>query len=234
MTVHGQLLHMLKTVAEALDGDLRDKLVFVGGCTTALHITDPVTFEDVRMTNDVDLIVDLVGYSEWAKLQAQLIDRGFTASPEDDVICRMRLGELIVDFMPDDETILGFSNRWYAKGIETAIPCALTAELQINHLTSPLFIATKLEAYIGRGNNDPLGSHDLEDVVIVIDGRVELLAEVRNCDENVRHFIASQLRAFQDHVDFDTFLRGNIQGTYGRVDIVRGRIGAIASCDSIQ
>ncbi|RDL48904.1 hypothetical protein BLJAPNOD_04363 [Ensifer sp. M14] len=27
----------------------------------------------------------------------------------------MRLGALKVDFIPDDEKILGFSNRWYAK-----------------------------------------------------------------------------------------------------------------------
>ncbi len=59
MTVQGQLLYMLETVAEAIGDDLRDRLVFVGGCTTALFITDPITMEDVRLTNDVDLIVDL-------------------------------------------------------------------------------------------------------------------------------------------------------------------------------
>ncbi|MFC3530398.1 hypothetical protein ACFOMH_19700 [Paracoccus mangrovi] len=61
MTVQGQLLYMLETVAEAIGDDLRDRLVFVGGCTTALFITDPITLEDVRLTNDVDLIVDLAG-----------------------------------------------------------------------------------------------------------------------------------------------------------------------------
>ena len=50
--VHGLLLHMLKTVAEALGEDLRKRLVFVGGCTTALFITDPITLEDVRATDD--------------------------------------------------------------------------------------------------------------------------------------------------------------------------------------
>lgn len=72
MTVQGQLLHMLETVAGALGYDLRERLVFVGGCTTALFITDPITLEDVRVTDDVDLIVDLAGYGEWALLQEQL------------------------------------------------------------------------------------------------------------------------------------------------------------------
>lgn len=36
MSVQGQLLEMLKAVAVALGDDLRERLVFVGGCTTAL------------------------------------------------------------------------------------------------------------------------------------------------------------------------------------------------------
>ena len=122
MTVQGQLLYMLETVAEAIGDDLRDRLVFVGGCTTALFITDPITLEDVRLTNDVDLIVDLAGYGEWIELEEQLFGKGFTISPQDEVICRMRLGELIVDFMPDDERILGFSNRWYAQKTRATRP----------------------------------------------------------------------------------------------------------------
>lgn len=46
--VRAQLLDMLSAVATALGDDLRSRLVFVGGCTTALFITDPVTLEDVR------------------------------------------------------------------------------------------------------------------------------------------------------------------------------------------
>lgn len=40
--IRAQLLDMLKAVANALGDDLRDRLVFVGGCTTALFITDPI------------------------------------------------------------------------------------------------------------------------------------------------------------------------------------------------
>ena len=126
--------------------ELRERLLFVGGCTTALFITDPITLEDVRATDDVDLIVDLAGYAEWAQMQDQLRQKGFSESAEDAVICRMRLGELKVDFMPDDAKILGFTNRWYARGIETAVLHCLTAELDIKLLSPELFIATKLGA----------------------------------------------------------------------------------------
>ncbi len=229
MSVRGVLLHMLETVAEALGEDLRQRLVFVGGCTTALFVTDPVTLEDVRATDDVDLIVDLAGYGEWARLQDQLRQRGFSESPDDDVICRMRLGALKVDFMPDDKEILGFTNRWYARGIETAVTRSLPSGRDIRLLTPALFVATKLEAYLGRGRNDPLGSHDLEDILIVVDGREELAAEVCAADEDIRDFIAAKLRTLQAHDDFDSFLEGNIRGPDGRTEIVRTRLSAMAA-----
>lgn len=231
-SVKGQLLVMLETVAKALGDDLRGRLVFVGGCTTALFITDEITLEGVRATDDVDLIVDLVGRAQWAQLQEQLRQKGFAESPEDDVICRMRLGDLKVDFMPDDESILGFSNRWYAKGIETAVNHPLTDTITIKRLTPELFLATKLEAYLGRGNNDLLGSRDMEDILLVVDGREELVAEIQAADEDVRRYIAEQFRALLQHDDFDHFLAGNIKGPEGRVDIVRERFVAISENDS--
>jgi predicted nucleotidyltransferase len=222
---------MLEAVADALGDDLRERLVFVGGCTTALFITDPITLEDVRATDDVDLIVDLAGRVQWAALQETLRERGFTDRPDNDVICRMWLGALQVDFMPDDADILGFGNRWYAQGIETAEKAPLTGGREIKLLTPPLFLATKLEAYRGRGDDDPIMSRDLEDVLLVVDGREELVAEVEDADADIRSFIAAELGALQDHLDFDNFIEGNIRGPEGRVDIVRDRLDALARCD---
>jgi predicted nucleotidyltransferase len=146
----------------------------------------------------------------------------------DEVICRMRLGDLKVDFMPDDEEILGFSNRWYAKGIETAVTLALTDELNIRRLTPELFVATKLEAYLGRGQGDLLMSRDLEDILLVIDGRKEIVAEIQQADANTEKFIAEQFAALLKNPDFDHFLAGNIRGPEGRVDIVRERFVTIS------
>jgi predicted nucleotidyltransferase len=230
-TVQGQLLYMLESVAGALGSDLRERLVFVGGCTTALFITDPITLEDVRATDDVDLIVDLAGYGEWAQLQEQLRQKGFLESPQDEVICRMRLGELKVDFMPDDAKILGFSNRWYAYGIESAVTHQLTPELEIKVLLPELFVATKLEAYRGRGEGDLITSRDVEDILLVVDGREELLTEVQHAREDIRSFVAEQFRELQKDDEFENFLIGNIRGPEGRVDIVRERFAAIAASD---
>ncbi|ODR88512.1 nucleotidyl transferase AbiEii/AbiGii toxin family protein [Sinorhizobium alkalisoli] len=232
--VRDQLLEMLKAVAVALGEDLCERLVFVGGCTTALFITDPVTLEDVRTTDDIDLIVDLTGQAAWAQLQEELRQHGFMEAADEEVICRMRLGALKVDFMPDDETILGFGNRWYAKGIETAVQHQLSEDLSIQVLTPALFLATKLEALAGRGNNDLLMSRDAEDILLVVDGRESLLDEINAAEPDVREFIAGQFHALLEQRDFDDFLEGNIRGPAGRVDIVRTRFIEISqSADGI-
>lgn len=129
MTVQGQLLDMLEAVAAALGDELRARLVFVGGCSTALLISDDNILEDIRATDDVDLIVDLAGRVQWYQLVEELQPRGFTISAEDGPTCRLLLGDLKVDFMPLDGNILGFSNRWYKKAIATAIPRASQGRL---------------------------------------------------------------------------------------------------------
>jgi hypothetical protein len=222
MTVQGQLKAMLVAVAEALGEELRARLVFVGGCTTALYITDPIVLEGVRATDDVDLIVDLAGFAEWVALTERLRACGFTeAAADDSVICRMKLGELKVDFMPDDEAILGFSNRWYAKGIETAVPEQLEEALEI-----------KLEAHRGRGEGDLIGSRDAEDILLLVDGREQLLEEIASGEPDIREYIAEQIAELLDDPNFDHFLEGNIRGPAGRVDIVYERLLAISTLGS--
>ncbi|WP_352487018.1 hypothetical protein [Mesorhizobium sp. M0051] len=222
---------MLKAVAEALGEELRARLVFVGGCTTALYITDPIVLEGVRATDDVDLIVDLAGLAEWVELTERLRACGFTEAADDSVICRMKLGELKVDFMPDDEAILGFSNRWYAKGIATSVPEQLEEALEIRRLTPQLFVATKLEAYRGRGQGDLIASRDAEDILLLVDGREEIVEEIANGEPEIRAYIAEQVTMLLADPNFDHFLEGNIRGPVGRTDIVYDRLVAISTLD---
>lgn len=221
------LLAMLEMVAEALGENLLKALVFVGGCSTAVLVTDEVVVDDIRATDDVDVTVSLRNLNDWYRLQEELQNRGFSISGQDDVTCRMRLGPLKVDFMPDDDSILGFGNRWYREGIRSASQYTLPSGRLIRHLTAPLFLATKFEAYLGRGNDDLLSSHDLEDILIVIDGRPEIIEEMTMASEDVRLFVAEQLRNLIAHRDFDHFLYGNLNGSQDRVKIVRDRISLL-------
>lgn len=222
-----QLQGMIEKVAHTLGSDLLSEVAFVGGCTTGLLVTDNVTKEGIRFTDDVDLIINVVGYTGWAAFQERLKDKGFKVHLDDEVICRMRLGELKVDFMPDDETILGFSNRWYKQALENTQDFQLSDDLVIRLLSPPYFVATKLEAYKGRGNDDPLASHDMEDILNIIDGRPELIDEINNADQDVREFITEEISTLLEHDMIDYAIQGVVLGDTGRVDIVFDRLKAI-------
>lgn len=226
-TAFEQLKEMIESVARALGDEMLNDVAFVGGCTTGLLVTDEVTKEGIRFTDDVDLIINVVGYTGWTAFQEQLKNKGFGVSLEDDVICRMRLGELKVDFMPDDEAILGFSNRWYRQALETARAYELTDDIVIRLLTPPYFVATKLEAYKGRGNNDPLASHDMEDILNIVDGRPELVDEIRAAQEDVRLYIAEQIDELLAHEMIDYAIQGIVMGNADRAAIVFARLEAI-------
>ena len=143
-------IEMLRQVAVALGDTLCSQMTFVGGCTTGLLLTDDFSREQVRHTDDVDLIVSVIGYGGFGALQAQLRSQGFkdcNSTDEDAPLCAMKLGELRVDFMPDDESVLGFSNCWYQQAMESANQHSLDNDISINLISPVYFVATKLEAY---------------------------------------------------------------------------------------
>lgn len=172
---------------------LLDEVVFVGGCTTALLITDPGV-EAVRPTYDVDVIVEITSYADYAVFSERLRALGFQEdSSEGAPLCRWQWEQTKLDVMPLDEKVLGFSNRWYRETMTKAEPVNLDAETVIRAITAPYFLATKLEAFRGRGKGDVFASHDLEDVITVIDGRSTIMEEVQDADAEVRAFISTTI-----------------------------------------
>src|SRR5919106_3794718 len=97
-----------------------DELVFVGGCTTGLFITDTAA-GGIRPTKDVDVIVDVTSYAKYTALSERLRALGLAEDTTPDApLCRWRRDDLIVDVMPVDEHVLGFSNRWHPAALEAA------------------------------------------------------------------------------------------------------------------
>lgn len=185
-------LDMIVRAAEAL-GPLRERVAFLGGATTVLLLTDPAT-SGVRSTMDVDVIVDVRGRPGYYQLEEQLRALGFRQRASGgEPICRWHLGELILDVMPTLPEILGFSGRWYAEALREASQMSVGRRITIRLVTAPYFLATKLEALLGRGAGDFLGSRDLEDIVTLVDGREELAAEVTAEPEALRSFLRKTL-----------------------------------------
>lgn len=225
-------LEMLKFVANKLE-ELRQEVVFLGGCATALLITDTGT-PDVRTTLDVDCIIDVLSLMEYQKIEKQLRDKGFKQLITDDVICRWHYEEIILDIMPTDEKILGFSNRWYKASIEDAMTHQLNDELVIKSVTAPYFIATKLEAFKTRGHHDFLTSHDFEDIITVIDGREELANEITKADDCLKEYLKENFKQILMDKNFLSILPGLVN--YGslaeaRAEIILKRINNIINKD---
>ena len=225
---------MLQRVADALGTELLRQVAFVGGCTTGLLITDAVSREAVRFTDDVDLIVHVIGLGNWYQFVQVLTGKGFRTSPEDDVICRMRLrdgnaSELIVDFMPEDAAILGFGNRWYADALRVAVDHTLPGGTVIRVVAPAYFLGTKLEAFRGRGNNDPLGSRDVEDILNVVDGRATLVDEVAHASKALRADIAAGLTDLMALRDFDYAVQATARNNKQREELIFARLDILAA-----
>lgn len=197
------MIEMIDVVAQSLGDDLLEKVVFVGGCTTALLVDDVVTLQHIRSTEDVDMIVDVLSKSEYQDLCQKLRQRGFKESVEDDVICRWRLGSMIVDIMPTDQEILGFSNIWYPEAVEFAKSYQLPSNRIIRVVSPTYFLATKIEAFAGRGNNDFLASQDIEDILSLIDGCSSLIADLHAANKKVKSAIAAAIQTFLNESDFE-------------------------------
>lgn len=224
---------MLVKVARALGADLVNQVTFVGGCTTALLLTDEVTAEQVRHTDDVDLIVHVISYTKYYALQEELQRKGFKITapdPDEDIpICAMQLNELRVDIMPDDESILGFSNRWYKKAMQNAIDYRLSEDITIKLVSPDYFVATKLEAWLGRGKGDALTSRDIEDIINLIDGREELIDELSNTADAVKAFISEQFSRLLEDSNFEYAVSSQSNNNPQRERIIFERIEEIVA-----
>lgn len=208
-------IQLLEIVSARLGDELCSELVFVGGAVTGLLITDPA-MPSIRATEDVDTVCSVQALSEYHGIEDKLRGRGFTQDLSQNApICRWRATDLrsvIVDVMPTLESILGFSNRWYPLALETAVPTMLPSGHGIRLISAPVFVATKLEAFAGRGNGDFLSSHDLEDLLAVIDGRASLIDECRASAPELRLYLAERFGELLKTQAFIESLPGHLPG----------------------
>lgn len=229
MNLYNTHRFMIQQVAQQLGNDLLAQVAFVGGCTTGLHITDDFTKEKVRYTEDVDLIIHVLGYTGWHKFSEQVISRGFKISMEDEVNCRFRLGSLCVDFMPDDENVLGYSNRWYSEALATAQAYEMDNGVVIRLVTPCYFLATKFDAYKGRGNGDLLTSRDMEDILNLVDGREELFTELQNAEPSLKTYLAAAFTQLLNASEINYAVQSTASGDQGRQQIIFERLEQFAA-----
>lgn len=227
MTANAELL---RRAAEALGG-LKDEVVFVGGALVELYITDPAAPRP-RFTQDVDVVVEVATYAAWARMGERLRALGFREDRrEGSPVCRWLLQDLVLDVMPALERVLGFTNRWYRQARKQSEEWALPGGARIRVVTAPLFLATKIEAFSSRGGGDFAASHDLEDLIAVVDGRPALVGEVNGAPLPVRRFLATTFRQWLTGEDFLAAVPGHLAGdaaSQARAPVVLERMREIS------
>lgn len=216
----------LKKIAHSL-GQLKDEVVFVGGAIVGLLVTDPAA-PQIRVTKDIDCIIEVVSRADYdTRVRQLLIQQGFRELIGEDIpICAWEISGIRLDIMPTTEKILGFSNRWYTGAISNAKSLDLDG-MTIQVISPPYFLATKLEAFYGRGREDYVGSADLEDVMAVIDGRETIVDEISTADFDVREYLALSFDAFLGEGKLEDALPGHIVDP-GREHIILDRMKRIA------
>lgn len=192
-----------------------DEVAFVGGATVALWITDQAAPEP-RVTKDVDLVVEVASRLAWYDFEERLRAHGLRHDTSSSVICRWKAGssgdELLVDLMPGDAAILGFENRWQRPALDHAETLSLPSGQRIRAISPPYLLATKLEAWNGRGGGDHLRSHDLEDIIALVDGRVEIVDEVGDAPDDLVSFLSREVTTLLDQPRFLETVDGTVVG----------------------
>ncbi|TLX27423.1 nucleotidyl transferase AbiEii/AbiGii toxin family protein [Chryseobacterium indologenes] len=212
-------------VAEALK-QYKDQIVFVGGSVISLYTDDPAA-DEIRPTKDIDLTINIIDTGEFQETIEELGKLGFHPDPFGASICSYRYDKIPVDIIPAEDNAFGSTNRWYKIGFENLWKVK-AKEQEINILSAPCFLATKFEAFNSRGK-DYRTSHDIEDIIYIIDNRTTIAEEIAKADGRISAFLKAEIQKIIDRGLLDELLHTHIHPLIidERMDIVKEKINAI-------
>ncbi len=198
---------VIRKVAQGL-GELNEQVVYVGGATVGLYINDPAA-DDVRPTKDVDISLSIASIGELERLREALSKKRFIQIAQDDVMCRFRYDDVQVDIMNTQAIGWAPANPWFGPGFHHREQIDVEGQ-KIWILSLPFFLATKFAAYDNRGNNDTRFSHDFEDIICVIDNRLDIVSAIKQSTGEVRPFLREEFeRIINDPLKLEA-ISGNL------------------------
>ncbi len=197
----------IKAIAGILEA-LKQDVVFVGGATVSLY-ADGAGSES-RPTDDVDVVIELASYNGYAELDELLRKVGFENEVASGVICRYKVQGIIVDIMPTQPEVIGFSNKWYPEGFLEAVTIQLD-EQYVKIFSLPYFIASKLEAFKGRGENDYRFSSDFEDIVYVLENNDDVERQIINAPDTVLQYLKNEFRKLLNDSNLEEGLYAHLE-----------------------
>jgi len=199
-------------------------------------LVDHPELTEFRSTKDVDVVVAAATYKEFVALEELLRSADFEHDTSEGApICRWLVDGCRVDIMPKAPAHLGMNTKWFPEVLQQATNVDLGEECFAKVVTPALFLATKLEAFKDRGKGDYYMSHDLEDIITLVDGRAGIVGEIAAVSSGIRYFIASEFAQILNHPDFRDALPGHMPEIFGarlRIPILVKRFEAISALAS--
>ncbi|MFA6542015.1 MAG: hypothetical protein WCT99_10475 [Bacteroidota bacterium] len=184
-------IQAIETVADAL-GEINSDAVYVGGAVIGIYVNDPGA-GDVRPTKDIDIVLKIATEGELERLRQILTVKGFTQAADDDVVCRFRYKNILVDVMSTQAVGWAPANPWFGAGFRLAKRVTVMQK-EIRILPLAYFLATKFSSYHERGGGDPRTSHDIEDIVYILDNRRDTVEQITSSPEEVRDYLKEEFR----------------------------------------
>ncbi len=220
----------MKAVAERLDG-LGLGYAFLGGSVVGLLLDFP-ELSPVRATDDVDVVIEVVSQARYAGIEQKLRALRFDHDMREGAPrCRWLLGDLTVDIMPVDGDFLGLNTVWFREALATATLLPVPGG-SLRVVAPVAFVATKYVAFRDRGAGDYHASHDLEDLITVIDGRERIVEEIAAAGPSLRTYVTEAMAALVSSEDFMEALPGHLpsdSASQGRLAGLRRKLTAIAA-----
>ena len=201
MTVYKNNIDRIEIISNALK-DLNDEVIFIGGSCIQFYVENPEII-NFRPTVDIDFTIKVYTYPDFNKFNKDLSSLGFVNDTSKDApIIRWKFKDIKVDIIPDKASIVGFRDiEWFKEGRGHSFKYELPSGRKINLLSLPYFFATKFEASDDRGNKDYLVDHDLEDIMIILDGRKDFL-ELLEAPDKVKAYLSGKFNSLISDKNF--------------------------------
>ena len=185
------------------------RFAFLGGSVLSLLITDK-TVDSIRVTKDVDVMMDIKSRKEFHGVDEMLERMGFRHDTREDApICRWICEGVTVDVLPIQEDVLGWNSKWFDAALDHAETIVIDGRA-IPVIAAPYFVALKLEAFEDRGKKDFLTSTDFEDVICLFNGRSSIVDEIA-ASNVLREELAAKFRTYQQSQDMEDAVEGFAQ-----------------------
>lgn len=199
-------IKMIEIVCKAL-GNLNDDVVFVGGSVLEFYVSGNAANKP-RATDDVDIIAEILTRAKYNNFENELRKKGFKndiGGPD----CRFIFDNVKVDLISTQNSATGITNKWYEAGFENKISAPLS-NIKINILPVEYYIAAKLEAFKSRGAADVRASHDLEDIIYIMDGNENIKENLISSQTELLNYFKEEFSELLKKENFREIINGHL------------------------